>query len=124
MRYNKLEPAYMVGNLKTTGLTDVTIKIVELSTLNLVSVVESTCVEIAHIPGWYVFSTENISDDTLTDYSNLFFILESASTSVSDVGKLVIGKIDDSSYAVDISSITAQYGEIMKLLRRLLLEAV
>ena len=109
MRYGKDEQVILVGKFKP-GST-VTIKLIELSNDNLVEVTNNICVESDHLPGVYLWSTSDISDDSLVGYSNILYLM-SDDTGKEFIGKFVYGGYIDDGVKVDLSEVLKDTKEI------------
>lgn len=122
MRYSTNEKANLVGIFNKTGLT-VTIELLELSNDNLVELTTNACIESAHMPGIYLFSTENIKADSLVGYSNILYkMTDTSDTTNVYYGKIVFGGVLDDTTAIDITTITDSIDELSLRMELLLAE--
>ena len=86
MRYNFDENSILAGMLPPGGT--VTIKIIRMDTDELLELNNDTCQESQHIPGVYLWDTNNITTQ-ITDYVNCLYIMTDGDKNF--YGKFVIG---------------------------------
>jgi len=105
MRYIKGEKAILVGIFSKPGLT-VTMKMIVLEGDNLVELTSNICVESEHMPGVYMFSTENIKDDSIvTDCNILAEMTNTADETMKRYGKISFGGGFNNDTVVDLTEI-------------------
>jgi len=111
MRYSETEITTLVGQF-SPGQT-VTIKLIELSNDALVTVTSDVCVESLHIPGMYLWKTNNINDTSLIGYSNLLYEMTCLEDGSKFYGKFVFGGyVDDVVDAADLTGPITDVEEI------------
>ena len=100
MRYSESEETVLVGEFIPGS--KVTIKILNLDTDELVGLEKDEVEESTKIPGIFRFKTEYIDKDTVPEYSNLLYIMESED-GYRYLGKFVYGGwLDNIEANVDI----------------------
>ena len=86
MRYNFDENSILAGMLPSGK--NVTIKIIRMDTDELLELSDDTCHESQHIPGVYLWDTNNISTK-VTNYTNCLYVMTDGNKNF--YGKFVIG---------------------------------
>jgi len=105
MRYTKDENTILAGNLPTGG--DVTIKIINMDTDDLLTLDTDACTESDNIPGLFKFDTVNITDDRTDMISCLY--------EMSDGTKTFRGKFILSGYVNTASLTQEQTDQLMSM---------
>lgn len=112
MRYSSSEKTVLVGQL-TPGRV-VSIKIINLLTDTLIDISNSTCVESEHIPGLYLWSTNDITPGGVTGFTNLLYEMKQGDEVY--YGKFVYGGYVDEDGNVDVSGIITDLTEVIETL--------
>ena len=93
MRYVKTENTILAGNLLSSSV--VKIKLINMTTDELLAINSNTCNESTHIPGTYLWNTNNISStvfENLTTPINVLYMMYIESDITKNFkGKFVVG---------------------------------
>jgi len=112
MRYSKDENTVLVGQL--TPNVNVTIKIIDIARDTVIGLSNDKCTESRHIPGLYLWSTNNILPDEVNGYTNLIYEMKQG-TEVY-YGKFIYGGYVDKDGNVDISGVITDLTEVIETL--------
>lgn len=92
MRYVKTENTILAGELPSDST--VKIKLINMQTDELLTIISDVCVPSQHIPGTYLWNTDNIDQsifDNLTSPISVLYMMYVPNTLFKFKGKIVIG---------------------------------
>ncbi len=113
MRYSNDEQTVLVGIMKPG--VDVTIKVMDLISGNLINITTDACPE-TQLEGVYRWPTSNIDDEALADgFYNLFYEMV-GSDGKKFYGKFLYGGYVDKDVVVDLGEMDDDHKEIQETL--------